>query len=140
VSRGLGNLQREIVEALDEARRYFADCANAVEKEFLGHSFTSRPTYRGGAAFFSSASPHLEEPGWVTHGRWFRLRDGVYDLWASTAFTAGRRGIDPYNMAGGLFRPPQPCGSAARQARLAASGEIHCAGRRGRRFRAAAIG
>jgi hypothetical protein len=77
MSRGLGKLQREIMDTLDEARRYFVDPANATEKSFLGHSFLSRPSYRGGSPYFRDGDERLDQPGWVTHGRGFRLADSV---------------------------------------------------------------
>jgi hypothetical protein len=96
VSRGLGKLQREIIETLDDAKLYFADPANGVEKSFLGHTFTSLPSYKGGSPFYRDGDPRLEEPGWVTHGRSFRVSDNVYDLRASAKYIAKRRGLDPY--------------------------------------------
>jgi hypothetical protein len=103
MSRGIGNLQREILDSLDDAKRYFADPANAVEKQFLGCSFTSYPKYKGGAPFFPDRSSHLVEPGWVTHGRGFRIRDDIYDLRASCRYVAMRHdAIEPGGANGGV--------------------------------------
>lgn len=101
MSRGLGKLQREIIETLDDAKRYFADPANGVEKSFLGHAFTSLPSYKGGSPFYRDGDPRLEQPGWVTaHGGIFRIIDNAYDLRASAAYLMKRRGLDPYRDLG----------------------------------------
>jgi hypothetical protein len=95
MSRGLGKLQREIIETLDDAKRYFADPATAVEKQFMGYTFKSWPSYKGGSPFFRDGDPRQEQAGWVTHGRGFRIADNVYDLRASCRFLMKQRDLDP---------------------------------------------
>ena len=103
MSRGLGALQREILETLDDAKRYFADSANGVEKSFLGHTFTSMPSYRGGSPAYSKRDPRWVQPGWVTaYDGIFRVKDNVYDLRASAKYIAKLH--NALNRMGGIER------------------------------------
>jgi hypothetical protein len=91
LSRGLGKLQREILDTLEDAKRYFADPAQAVERQFLGITFKSFPSYLGSAPIFRDGDPRQLEPGWVQQeAGGFRIPETVYDLRASCRYLAIR--------------------------------------------------
>lgn len=74
MSRGLGSLQTEIIETLEEAKRDI-------------------PSYPGQGSSKSDPLP-FSLPGWVIVGRTCALlAEDVYDLRASAAFLAKRRGL-----------------------------------------------
>jgi hypothetical protein len=74
MSRGLGKLQREILETLDDAKRHF------------GEDYS----YHGGFTKFGIAA-RWKLPGWVVHrGAAFRLGEAMYDLRASCRYLAHR--------------------------------------------------
>jgi hypothetical protein len=82
MSRGLGKLQREIIETLEEAKQHFSDVF-----------------YRGGGSLATYRCSH--GLGWVIMGKsHFRIADDIYDLRASSLHLAERHdafrfGIEP---------------------------------------------
>jgi len=82
MSRGLGSLQREILDTMDEAKR-----GRTYYRGFSGE------TLRPGDRDYWPPGHRWTLPGWVKIGRnTVRLGLNVYDLRASCAFLARRHG------------------------------------------------
>jgi hypothetical protein len=81
MSRGLGKLQREILDTLDEAKRHF------IEEQYRGGD--------GGGGYGSDS--RWNRPGWVKHaGATFRIGLLIYDLRASCCYLATRHSAFEY--------------------------------------------